>query len=125
MIDLGNVSFSKLKPSDMDFGEKKLDGILSPDEKIVGVYKGRLGSGKSVIFTDKRIIITETSKVKGKTEFTSLPYKQIRAYSVETAGTLDLDSELEIMFVNQVAKFEFVRKVDIKEICQIINTFVL
>jgi hypothetical protein len=33
-----------------------------------------------------------------KRDFTSLPYSKIQAFSIETAGTFDLDSELDLWF---------------------------
>lgn len=57
---------------------------------------------------------------------TSLPYRKIQAFSVETAGVLDLDSELELWFsgIGKV-KFEFARKTSITEICKLISGYVL
>jgi hypothetical protein len=48
------------------------------------------------------------------------------AYSVETSGTFDLDSELEIYFsaLGKV-KFEFTGKTSIVEISRYISQFVL
>jgi hypothetical protein len=33
-----------------------------------------------------------------KRDFTSLPYNKIQAFSIETAGTFDLDAELDLWF---------------------------
>jgi hypothetical protein len=59
-------------------------------------------------------------------DFTSLPYKNIVAYSVETSGTFDLDSELEIYFssLGQV-KFEFTGKTSMVEISKHISRHLL
>ena len=49
------------------------------------------------IFTDKRIFIADKQGITGKKiEYCSIPYKSIIAYSVETAGTFDLDSEIKL-----------------------------
>ena len=50
-------------------------------------------------------------------DFTTLAYSKIRAYSVETAGTFDLESELDLYYsgVGRV-RFEFKGSSDILEI---------
>jgi hypothetical protein len=49
------------------------------------------------IFTNKRIILVDKQGITGsKTEYKSTSYKSISRFSVETAGTFDLDAELKI-----------------------------
>lgn len=49
------------------------------------------------IFTDKRILIGDKQGITGKKiECCTIPYKSIITYSVETAGTFDLDSEIKL-----------------------------
>ena len=49
------------------------------------------------MFTYKRLIIIDVQGVTGsKAEYKSLPYKHISRFSLETAGTFDLDAELKI-----------------------------
>ena len=61
-----------------------------------------------------------------KKDFSSLPYSKIQAFSVETAGVFDLDSELEIWFSGLgKVKFEFVSKANVYEICKMISERVL
>jgi hypothetical protein len=49
------------------------------------------------IFTSKRLIIVDIQGLTGsKTEYVSVAYKSISRFSVETAGTFDLDAELKI-----------------------------
>ena len=49
------------------------------------------------IFTTKRLILIDVQGVTGsKVEYKSLPYKNISRFSLETAGTFDLDAELKI-----------------------------
>jgi len=50
------------------------------------------------IFTDKRILVADKQGLMGKkTEYYSIPYKSIVTYSIETAGTFDLDSEIKLV----------------------------
>lgn len=49
------------------------------------------------IFTSKRLILVDIQGLTGsKTEYMSISYKSISRFSVETAGTFDLDAELKI-----------------------------
>ena len=59
-------------------------------------------------------------------DYTSLPYKKIQSYSVETAGMFDLDGELELWFssVGRV-RFEFSSGSDLLQICALISEQVL
>lgn len=49
-------------------------------------------------FTDKRILVLDRQGITGKkAEYFSVPYRSIVTYSIETAGTLDLDSEIKLV----------------------------
>jgi hypothetical protein len=49
------------------------------------------------IFTTKRLILIDKQGITGsKTEYLSINYRQISRFSVETAGTFDLEAELKI-----------------------------
>jgi len=49
------------------------------------------------MFTSKRLVLIDVQGVTGsKVEYKSLPYKHISRFSLETAGTFDLDAELKI-----------------------------
>ncbi|MBK7633302.1 MAG: PH domain-containing protein [Saprospiraceae bacterium] len=49
------------------------------------------------IFTNKRLILVEIQGLTGsKIEYKSISYKSISRFSVETAGTFDLEAELKI-----------------------------
>ena len=49
------------------------------------------------VFTSKRLILVDRQGLTGrKTEFMSVSYKSISRFSVETAGTFELDAELKI-----------------------------
>ncbi len=51
----------------------------------------------AAIFTDKRIFIADKQGLTGKKiEYCTIPYKSIVAYSIETAGTFDLDAEINL-----------------------------
>jgi Bacterial PH domain len=61
-----------------------------------------------------------------KRDYTSLPYSKIQSFSVETAGTFDLDAELELWFSGLgKVKLEFKGGVDIRSIGRLIADHVL
>ena len=124
MIDFQNASFMKLKPvNDNDFAEM-ITPTFVPDEQIVQSFRG-IRDG--VVFTNKRIIAINVQGITGKKkDFTSLPYSKIQAFSVETAGVFDLDSELELWFSGMGrVKFEFVARANVSDICRMISEKVL
>ncbi|MFG6083718.1 PH domain-containing protein [Paracoccus litorisediminis] len=98
--------------------------LLLDDEKILSSYKSMRDG---VVFTDKRIIAVNVQGITGsKKDFSSLPYKNIIAYSIETSGTFDLDSELEVYFSAIGAlKFEFTGRTNIVEISNHIAEHIL
>lgn len=124
MIDFKNANYFKLKPVDDSAYSSSLTPMFTDDEQIIASFKG-IRDG--VVFTNKRIVAINVQGLTGtKKDFTSLPYSKIQAYSVETAGILDLDSELEIWFSGLgKAKFEFVSRANVSEICKMISQKVL
>jgi hypothetical protein len=123
MIDFKNGVLYKLK-RDASCREKDISALLIPGEKVISSYTA---VRDYVVFTDKRVISVNVQGLTGKKkDYTSLPYSKIVAFSIETAGTLDLDSELELYFsaIGRV-KFEFLGDSDIVQIGQVISTFVL
>ena len=124
MIDFKNASFIKLRPVNDNAFEKMVAPILIDKEEIIGSYQ-TVRDG--VVFTTKRIIAINVQGITGKkTDFTSLPYSKIQAFSVETAGVIDLDSELELWFSGMgCVKFEFIGATDVAYLCKIISERVL
>ena len=124
MIDFKNAAFVKLKPvPDSDFASM-IRPMFVDGEEIIQSFRG-IRDG--VVFTNKRIFAINVQGLTGKKkDFTSLPYSKIQAFSVETAGMLDLDSELELWFSGMgLAKFEFVSNADVSGICRMISQKVL
>lgn len=72
------------------------------------------------MFTNKRLILIDIQGLTGsKVEYKSLPYKNISRFSLETAGTFDLDAELKIWIssedVPSVSK-KFNKNIDVYEV---------
>lgn len=73
---------------------KELANVLLPGEEIDLAYKL---VRDLVVFTDLRLIVVDKQGLSGKkVDYKTFPYKSISRFSVETAGTFDLDAELKI-----------------------------
>ena len=124
MIDFQNAVFFNLSPVPNTTFSKLIEPMFVPGEEILCSFQ-TVRDG--VVFTNKRIFSINVQGITGKKkDFTSLPYSKIQAFSVETAGVLDLDSELELWFSGMgKVKFEFVSRADVSGICRFISGFVL
>ena len=104
MIDFKNSSVFKLKPIKQDQIREDFHKFLLDDEKVFASFKT---VRDQVIFTNKRVISANVQGITGsKVDHTSIPYNKIQAFSVETAGTFDLDCEIEF-YVSELGKARF------------------
>lgn len=80
-----------------------------------------------VIFTDKRIFVVNVQGLTGKkTSYFSYPYSKILYFGVETAGVLDIDSELIFAYSNGAKlQFDFKARVDIRRISTLVSKYIL
>ena len=122
MIDFQNGSYFKLKATNTVHND--LTQLLIPGEQIIGTYQS---IRDYVTFTNKRVIAVNVQGMTGKKkDYTTLPYAKIQAFSVETSGVFDLDSELELYFSGLgKVKFEFTGSSNIVAIGQTISQFIL
>ena len=123
MIDFKNGAIFKLK-KDHNVRISDIEKILVPGETVLGSYTA---VRDYVVFTDKRVISVNVQGMTGKKkDFTSLPYSKISAFSVETSGVFDMDSELEIYFSGLgKVHFEFSGGSDIEAIGKAIGIYTL
>ena len=124
MIDFNQNTFFKLRAADAEKGKKLTEELLVPDEQVLSAYRD---VRDWVIFTDRRIISVNVESVTGKKKnFTSLPYAKVSAFSVETAGVLDIDSRMELWFsgLGRV-RFEFTGGSDTVAISRMIARYAL
>lgn len=81
------------------------------------------------IFTNKRLILVDKQGVTGsKTEYKSISYKSISRFSIETAGTFDLDAELKIWVSSEQLpsiKKQFNKSVNVYDVHNVLATHVL
>lgn len=124
MIDFKNATYFKLKAINNSEGEKAISAMLVDGENIMSTFQT---VRDMVIFTNKRIVSVNIKGLTGtKKDYTSLPYSKIQAFSVETAGILDLDCELELWFSGLgKVRFEFKSNFDIAEFNKILSNYIL
>lgn len=124
MIDFQNKKVFKLSKAKEKNIPKEVNELLIPGEQIIGYYSSLRDF---VIFTNKRIIACNVQGITGsKKDYTSLPYSKIQAFSIESAGTFDMDSELTVCLSGLgFVKFDFSANSDVNTINNIIASYVL
>lgn len=125
MIDFENGRLFKLTPVDAESQMPRVGPLLVEGEIIMAAFKA---IRDAVVFTNKRVIVTNVQGITGKkVDYTMLPYSKVQAYSVETAGTFDLDCELDLFFgagIGQV-RFEIRGNCDIRALSKLISAYIL
>lgn len=109
-------------------------------EILLGEYGKLLTEGEEIelgfkllrdtfIFTTKRLILVDKQGLTGsKTEYLSINYRQISRFSIETAGTFDLEAELKIWISSETVPSivkKFNKSVDVYEVQKILAHHVL
>lgn len=123
-IDFKNKRFLKLKRENAADGNKVVGELLVENEQVLASFSSLRDK---VVFTNGRIIAVNVQGITGmKRDFTSIPYSKIQMYSVETAGTIDFDSEL-IIWISGMGefKFEFTSGSDIVGLSKMISRYIL
>ena len=113
-----------LKEISLNDIRKEVYDLLINGEQPVAAFKT---VRDQVIFTTKRIFVVNVQGITGKkTSYFSYPYSKVQFFGVETAGVLDIDSELILAFSNRTTlTFDFKSNVDIRKISALIAGFVL
>lgn len=121
---LGNSSVVNLKAIPLNQVREEVMTLLVEGEDILQAFKT---IRDQVIFTNKRVFVVNVQGLTGKkVSYFSYPYSKVLYFGVETAGVLDIDSELVLAFSNGAkVQFDFTEKVDIKAICSTISKYIL
>jgi hypothetical protein len=116
---MGNASRIDPRAAGQEYGR-----LLSHGEQVHAAYQL---VRDALLFTDRRLILVDKQGVTGrKVEYHSVPYRSITHFSVETAGTFDLDAELKIWLSGAhepIAK-QFGKSVDVYEVQALLTGFV-
>ena len=118
MGNAGSVSKEKL--------QTQYEQLLVPGETIeIGFKLVR----DTFIFTNKRLILVNVQGLTGrKFEYFSVTYKSITRFSIETAGTFDLDAELKIWISSEAEpsiREKFNKSVNVYEVQKLLAQHVL
>lgn len=113
-----------LKSIDLKDVRTEVKNLMIDDEKIILAFQT---IRDQVVFTNNRIFVINVKGVTGKkVAYFSYPYSKIQYYGIETAGFLDIDSELIVAFSNgHLLQFDFKSNVDIKTISTLISKYIL
>lgn len=115
-FNLKEIDVSKVRGEVLDF--------FVAGEEVVAAFET---IRDQVVFTNKRIFVVNVQGITGKKRaYISYPYSKIQYFGVETAGVLDIDSELFLAFNDgRSLSFDFKTSVDIMSISKIISSYVL
>jgi hypothetical protein len=117
---MGNAS--EVNPAE---AQREFARILARDERIEKAYKL---IRDLFIFTNKRLILVDKQGLTGKkVEYHSIPYKSITHFSIETAGSFDLDAELKIWISGNALPLQkqFNKNLNIYELQTVLAEYVL
>lgn len=117
---LGNASEVDAAKANAEFAR-----ILSPGEQVEKAY---ILIRDMFLFTNKRLILMDKQGITGnKVEYHSIPYRSITHFSVETAGTFDMDAELKIYISSNPVPLQktFNKKLDIYQVQSVVAGYVL
>jgi hypothetical protein len=118
---LGNAGSVNLDELSKKYGQLLIDG----EEIELGFKLIR----DTFIFTNKRLILVDVQGLTGsKTEYKSINYKSITRFSIETAGTFDLDAELKIWISSETMpsiKKQFNKSVNVYDVQKVLAHHVL
>ena len=117
---LGNAS--EIDPAKI---QKEFGQILAPGEQVERAYQL---IRDYFIFTDKRLVLVDKQGLTGsKVEYHSIPYKSVTHFSVETAGTFDLEAELKIWISGAPVPVQkqFNKKLNVYEVQAVLASYVL
>ncbi len=96
---MGFFSAHEIDPADI---QREFAGIMLPDEQVITAFKT---IRDTVFLTNYRFVMVNVQGITGsKRDVMSVPYKSIVAFSVESAGTFDLDSDLKLFVTGGVGQ---------------------
>jgi len=116
LMNLKEIGFDQIRP--------EASALLLDGEQAVAAFQT---VRDQVIFTTHRVFVINVQGITGKKiAYFSYPYSKVQYFGIETAGLIDIDSEMTLAFANGARlTFDFRSKVDIRRICSLISGFIL
>ena len=125
-VSFNQDSVFNLKPIRLESIRKDVEKMLVDGEEAVMAFRT---VRDQLVFTNKRIIAVDVQGLTGtRRTFSSMPYKKVQYFSIQTPGFAELfsDTELILMFSNGfTATFELRGSVDIGLLGRVISKYVL
>ena len=120
----GDSNLMNLKEIDLSQIRSEVSALLVEGEQPVAAFQT---VRDQVIFTTHRIFVVNVQGITGKkTSYFSYPYSKVQYFGIESAGVIDIDSELVLAFSNGARlSFDFKTNVDIRRISAMISRFIL
>ncbi|WP_329038893.1 PH domain-containing protein [Streptomyces sp. NBC_00178] len=116
--------FGNAHTVDLETAQRDYAPLLGQGEQVQAAY--RL-IRDTILFTDRRLVLVDKQGVTGKkVGYHSIPYRSVTHFTVETAGTFDLDAELKIWLSGSEVPIQqtFTKGVDIYEVQALLAQFV-
>ena len=119
-----DANLMNLKAISLNEVRSEIPTLMVNGEEIVQAFQT---IRDQVIFTNKRVFVVNVQGLVGKKiSYFSYPYSKVQYYGIETAGLLDIDSELILAFSNGARlQFDFKSNVDIKHISSLISQYII
>ena len=119
-----DANYPNLKEVSLAQMRREIADLFAPGEEAVQCFQT---NRVLLVCRKRRVFIVNVQGVTGKkVSYFSYPYSKVQYFGIETAGILDIDSELLLVFSdgNQL-QFDFRSRVDIKRICANISAYIL
>lgn len=110
---------------DAKTADEEFAHVLIPGEKVLAAFRT---IRDTVLLTELRFVFVDVQGITGsKKDYQSIPWRSITRFSLETAGTFDLDADMKVWMSGSSAPIEtkISRKSDPHKIQQIMAAQVL
>ena len=102
-----------------------IQNILIENESVFSAFKT---FRDFIIFTNERLILIDVQGLTGKKKsYKSIPYSQISVFTKESAGTFDMDNEIDLYVRSYptAIQLKFGKDSNIDSVYQLISNYVL
>ena len=119
-----NSQVFKLREVEKDMFDATVTCFYVNGEETISCYKA---FRDYIVFTNKRMIVVDVQGLTGKKrEFSIFPYSKLQAFSVETAGVIDVDTDVDLIFAGLGnVHLEFTLGTDVAKLLRLISAYIL
>lgn len=119
-----DAQFLNLKEISIDNVRDDIKAMMIEGERILHAFKT---VRDQVVFTNLRVFVVNVQGLTGKkVAYYSYPYSKVQYFGIETAGVIDIDSELTMVFDDGMQlRFDFRSRFDIRGLCAVLSKHIL